>query len=148
MGTSPGRQHHCSKCKLDPSNFLRKQGENWGATVGARRPTQGYLRPVPLQRTAVQRPVPRRPIRGAHAPRAEQIGDYPKERGFGKSRQAGLFRSTTGLRREGAIPCHVANKNTIGNSRGPFVLEGVTDRGRQKGPPREGSHINERGIGT
>ena len=55
---------------------------------------------------------------------------------FGKSKQPGFFWSTTGLRREGAILCHVASKNTKGNSCGPFILEGVTDRGRQKRPPR------------
>ncbi len=54
---------------------------------------------------------------------------------FRNSKQTGIFPEQKGLGREGAIPCHVASKNKKGNSLVSFVLEGVTDRGRQKGPP-------------
>ena len=55
---------------------------------------------------------------------------------WGSKNNRYFFWSKTGLRREGAIPCHVASKNIKGNSCVPFVLEGVTDQGRQKGPSR------------
>ena len=54
---------------------------------------------------------------------------------FRNSKQTGIFPEQKGLGREGAIPCHVASKNKKGNSLVSFVLEGVTDRGRQKGSP-------------
>jgi hypothetical protein len=46
----------------------------------------------------------------------------------------GFFSFLRGLRRECAIPCHVASENKKGEF--SFILEGVKARGRQMGPHR------------
>ena len=52
----------------------------------------------------------------------------------GHATYKGFFSFLRGLRRECAIPCHVASENKKGEF--SFILEGVKAQGRQKGPHR------------
>ena len=151
MGPSPGRQHHCSTCKLDPSDLSRKQGENQWATVQAHQPTKVYLRPVPFQRTSEQANGSKATNTGSIRAQGRAIRRLPQKNVFlGSKNNRYFFWSKTGLRREGAIPCHVASKNIKGNSCVPFVLEGVTDQGHLgfAGRTKKGFRKNKLGIGA